>query len=93
MKAIFLSPGAGLLTVAFSLVTFAVQPIFAQSITGSIVGTALDPGSSAVPGAEIVVRNQQTNAVRKTITNESGNYTVSLLPPGTYTVEAGVMMK
>jgi len=80
---------AKLLILAFGLVTFAIQPIAAQSITGSIVGTVLDPGSAAVPGVEVVVRNQQTNAVRRTVTNESGNYIVSLLPPGTYIVEAG----
>ncbi|MBI2686965.1 MAG: TonB-dependent receptor [Acidobacteria bacterium] len=58
----------------------------AQSITGSIVGHASDPSGAAVPAIEVTLTNQQTNAVRRTATNQDGNYTFPLTPAGLYTL-------
>lgn len=61
---------------------------YAQSITGSIVGTASDPTGAAIPSIEVSVRNEETNALRRTTTNEAGNYSFPLLAPGQYQVLA-----
>ncbi|HVB36980.1 MAG TPA: carboxypeptidase regulatory-like domain-containing protein, partial [Vicinamibacterales bacterium] len=62
--------------------------LWAQTTTGSIQGTVADATGAALPGATVTVRNIGTNAVRTTVTNASGNYDMSLLPPGQYSVTA-----
>lgn len=54
--------------------------------TGTIVGTVRDHSGATVANAQITIRNQETNASRDVQTNETGDYTVPLLPPGKYEV-------
>ena len=61
-------------------------PLFATGPTGTITGTVTDPSGASVPKAAITVRNLGTNATRETRTNDDGDYTVALLPVGTYRV-------
>ena len=58
----------------------------AQAVSGTIVGTVIDPGGAAVTNAQvtIVLTGQQTTY--NAVTNESGNFTEPDLPSGTYTV-------
>src|SRR5258706_3462724 len=64
-----------------------ISSAFAQtSSTGAIAGSVNDPSSAAIVGADITVQSAVTNITRKTSTDTSGNYTISLLPPGTYSV-------
>ena len=58
-----------------------------QRITGSIDGRVTDPSGAVLPGVEISVTNDATQQSRTTITNETGLYSVPLLPSGTYTVD------
>ena len=53
------------------LLLFAVTAS-AQTTSGSISGSAIDAQDQVVPGADIVVTNQQTQEVRRTVTNEVG---------------------
>lgn len=59
---------------------------FAQSDTASISGFVKDPSGSAVPNATVTVLNEATQIERKAVTNDSGYYVVTSLPPGFYTV-------
>lgn len=61
--------------------------IFAQEPVGSIEGTVRDPQGAVVQNATITVRNTATNATRTATANESGHYSFSQLPPGTYEVK------
>src|SRR5438132_771407 len=61
-------------------------PLFGVGTTGTIVGTVKDNSGAVVAKAAVSVRNQETNATRRVQTNESGDYTVPLLPPGNYEV-------
>jgi hypothetical protein len=54
--------------------------------TGSLSGTVTDKSGSAVVGATVVVTLQNTGTVRETTTDESGHYSLKLLPVGVYTV-------
>ncbi len=63
-------------------------PLFAQSTTGSFQGTVTDPSSAALPGVTVTITNPDTNFIRTTETNTSGNYDAPLLPPGRYNITA-----
>lgn len=77
-----------LATAIFCLALGATQ-IFAQStVTGGIQGRVVDPQGAVVPNATIKIKNSGTNAEVTTQTNNDGNYRVTNLQPGTYTVEA-----
>ena len=54
--------------------------------TGQIVGTVTDPSRAAMPQVEVTVSNEATGLARTVKTNDEGDYTVPLLPPGTYSV-------
>ena len=59
-----------------------------QQIRGSIVGNVTDVPGSAVPEAQITVKNEGTGIEFKTRTDGSGTYTVPDLLSGVYTVVA-----
>jgi hypothetical protein len=58
---------------------------FAQS-TATVQGTVSDATGAVVPGAKIVIRNEQTGEERATQTDASGAYLAASLPLGTYRV-------
>jgi len=60
--------------------------LFGIAATGTILGRVTDPSGAVVPGASITILNQETNASRHVETNETGNYTAPLLPPGMYRI-------
>src|SRR4051794_27945719 len=55
---------------------------------GQITGQITDSSGAAVPDAAITLKNTSTDAVRRTVSTASGDYTFPSLPPGTYAVEA-----
>ena len=74
--------------LAPALFSLVAAPLFATGPTGNITGTVADPSGAIVPKAVITVRNLGTNATRQARTNADGDYTVALLPVGTYRVSA-----
>jgi hypothetical protein len=74
--------------VASILCVLAVLPVFAQTDTGSIVGTVRDPKGAVVPGAEIDLTNTATNVTTTFVTNADGGYQALQLIPGVYNVKA-----
>src|SRR5437667_3364948 len=54
--------------------------------TGRTAGTVKDLNGAIIVGAEVTVINKATGDERKVNTDKEGNYTVPLLPPGTYRV-------
>lgn len=56
--------------------------------TASIVGTVSDPTGAVIPSCSVKVTNNLTGYFRSTITGPDGAYTVTLLPLGTYSVQA-----
>lgn len=73
------------LLLAWTLVGVAVR---AQSNLGSIVGIVTDASESAMPNVSVNVTNVDTGQTRKFNTGATGNYEVTRLQPGHYTVEA-----
>ena len=68
-----------------ALMVFSVSA-FAQSNTGRLVGTVSDP-SGVIPGASVVVTDNQTARERTVTASDDGSFTVAQLDAGTYTVK------
>ncbi len=75
------------LTVSFCLI-LAALPLPAQTIFGTILGTATDTTGSVLTNVQIRVVNVNTNIERRVSTDALGNYEVTHLTPGNYRVEA-----
>src|SRR2546427_2420714 len=58
----------------------------AQLLQGTIDGNVTDSSEAAIPDAIVTTRDQQTNFIRETKTSSVGGYSLSGLPPGTYTI-------
>src|SRR5262245_32194329 len=61
---------------------------FAQKGTTEIKGRVVDDQGAAVPGATVVVRNQDTGMFRETVSAADGTYFVGGIAPGVYEVNA-----
>jgi len=75
-----------LLTVLSCLVFPAA--LFAQAGNASVGGFVQDASQAVVPGVTVTAENTQTGVVSKTVTNETGTYTILSLSPGTYRLSA-----
>ncbi|MDE3105290.1 MAG: carboxypeptidase regulatory-like domain-containing protein [Acidobacteriota bacterium] len=53
----------------------------------TITGTVLDKEGAAIPNADIVLTSESTGFVYKTVSNDSGLYTVNGLNPGAYDIK------
>jgi hypothetical protein len=73
----------GALMLATLLFTLGLS---AQSDSTSVNGTITDPSGAAVGSAKVVVKNQNTGAVREVTTNVSGVFVVPSIPSGMYTL-------
>jgi hypothetical protein len=62
--------------------------LHAQEYRATITGTVTDPSGASIPNATIKATNNATNNVSETKTNSDGVYTMPLLEPGVYRVEA-----
>jgi hypothetical protein len=77
-----------LLALAFVLAVFP-SAVSAQAVTGTILGTVTDSKGGAIANVTITVTNSDQNVVVRTVTtDESGQFTVPLLPVGRYSVTA-----
>src|SRR5882757_3925121 len=60
----------------------------AQTFRGGIQGTVTDSSGAAVVGAEVTVKSADTGLVRTVATNNEGDFLVTELPLGAYSVTA-----
>ena len=74
--------------VALALMGLLAGLVYSQAVNGSLVGTVTDASGASAPNTKVTVTETNTGSNRSTQTNESGNFTFSDLPPGTYTITA-----
>lgn len=74
---------AGLAAIVF-LVLGAPAEALGQASSGSIRGKVLDEDGQPIANANVVATNTETNLQRGMLTEESGFYNLSGLPPGPY---------
>lgn len=70
-----------------SLSLFVAVPLARSQSTATIEGTVTDRSGAPLPGAIVVVRNTATGESRTVQTDEPGNFLVSSLIPGPYTIQ------
>ncbi len=81
---------AGALAATLAVTLFSATPAFPQATNGEITGRVLDAAGAAVPGATITARNEGTGLVRTAASGSTGDYTLTSLPAGSYTVSAEI---
>ncbi len=59
---------------------------YGQFTTGTIYGTVYDPSGAAIPGVELIARNERTGAATPTISDAAGIFTLNFLAAGKYTL-------
>ncbi|WP_263365998.1 TonB-dependent receptor [Edaphobacter bradus] len=60
--------------------------LLGQAVSGSLVGTVQDSTGASVVKATVTATETGTGTTYEAVTNDTGNYTVPSLPPGSYTV-------
>ncbi len=75
------------LALAASAALLFCAAAFAQ-VTATITGKVEDPSGAAIAGANITIRSVETGSLRKTTTDDTGNYRVDSLPLGAIEVRA-----
>ncbi len=66
--------------------TLSPSTAFAQAVTGTISGTIVDPQTQVLPGATVTIISEATNDTRVTVSDERGNFQVTNLQPGSFTI-------
>jgi trimeric autotransporter adhesin len=69
--------------------TAGIAGVSAQTYQGALRGAVRDP-QGVIPGAEVTLINEDTNAERSAMTNEVGEYAFASVLPGTYTVRVSL---
>ena len=69
------------------LVFFLLAGLHAQSTNASLTGRITDPNKAVITSAVVTVINAGTGIHYRGMTNETGQYYVSNLPPGRYRIE------
>ncbi|HLB89229.1 MAG TPA: TonB-dependent receptor [Terriglobales bacterium] len=77
---------AGLIALAATLLLTTALTAAAQQNTGTILGIVKDSSGAVVPGASILILNEETSLTRTVTTGENGAFRAPALPVGRYTV-------
>ena len=75
-----------IIAFVFLLVSFAHR-VNGQSTNASLTGRITDSSKAVAPNAKVIAINTGTRVRFETVTNETGSYYVTNLPPGTYRIE------
>jgi hypothetical protein len=75
-----------LLPLLFILVFANITRAQTQITTGVIQGTVVDEKDAALPGANVEVKNVETNLTRTLATDDNGRFVFLQLPPGRYSL-------
>ena len=70
------------------LAVFLVGGGTALAQNAQITGTLKDQSGAVLPGATVTAKNQETGFNRSAVTEANGDYRLSALPPGRYTLSA-----
>lgn len=75
------------LVFSASGILMSASPVDAQVTTATLVGQLRDSSGAVIPGATIVATHEGTGVARQTVTDVNGEFVLSALPSGPYTVK------
>ncbi len=64
------------------------SPVRAQMVGGTLTGVVVDPSNAPLDHVALVIRNEETGAVRKLLTGDDGTFSAPSIPVGVYSVSA-----
>ncbi len=70
--------------------TLATRPMSAQTDTGRVTGSVVDPTGAIIPNATVTITNLQTNQIIVVKSGSDGLFTANALPAGSYKAELQV---
>jgi hypothetical protein len=73
--------------VVFLIVAAAVSDALAQSIPTATINGKVSADGAALPGVSVTASSPNLQGTRTTVTTQTGDYLIPLLPPGNYTVK------
>ena len=76
-----------LTAIWIGLLISALPAVAAQATGGRVRGTVQEASGTPVPRVQVTVRNVTTGLSRSTSCDDTGQFEVAELPPGTYQVE------
>src|SRR5262245_51532670 len=71
---------------AAAVIVACATSAYAQSTTGTISGRVVDAQGLPIPGVTVTVMSPNLQGTRETVTSGNGDYILTLLPSGVYTV-------
>ena len=76
------------LRVAVLVVSAVLVSSLASAQQGSIIGIAVDDTKAVLPGVSVTATDQEAGRQIAAVTNEKGEYRLSNMPAGKYTIQA-----
>ncbi|HWB82593.1 MAG TPA: carboxypeptidase-like regulatory domain-containing protein [Bryobacteraceae bacterium] len=76
------------LVKVLALAALVAAGLYAQEFRGTISGGVTDPQGAAIPKATVTATEVQTGTKTTATSESTGQYTLSFLPPGLYTITA-----
>ena len=73
--------------LALALAASTAAPVSAQQIEARILGRLVDSSGAALPGVTVTATATQTGATRVVVTEAEGDFAITNLGPGAYTVQ------
>ena len=76
----------------FSILAIAAMLMFAslagnaQTTNATLTGTVFDSSGAIVPKANVILTNESSGDLRRTVSNSDGYFTFAAVPPGSYTI-------
>ncbi len=77
----------GWFTLVLAAAFWLLPAVYAQSTTQTVQGLVTDSSGASIPGATITLTNLDTGIEQTVETNETGNYTFTLVPVGNYRLQ------
>jgi hypothetical protein len=78
--------GRAMVMFLLAVVLAAPSCVLGQNSTSSVNGVVTDANQAVVVGAHVTLRNVDTNVERSAVSNSTGNYFFTNLPPARYTL-------
>jgi hypothetical protein len=72
--------------VLLATMVVSTPPARAQAPTGNVSGRVTSSDGQPLPGVTVVASSTSSPGLRSSVTSETGDYLIAMLPPGTYTI-------